>query len=64
MKNKILLSLMIIIYPALLVNGSAWYHELKTVSKKAEDKGFHQKEWLGVLQLKQHQSVNVHEFAK
>jgi biofilm protein TabA len=64
MKNKILLSLLFIICSALLVNVSAQSPGSKAVSKKVAEKWFHQKKWLGGLQLKPHKTVDIQEFAK
>lgn len=64
MKKEIQVSLLFIIFSALLVSVSAQSHESKTASKKMTEKWFHQGQWLGGLQLKPHKSVDVMEFAQ
>ena len=64
MKKKGIISVFMVIFLGLLINVNAQTNVSKRWSKKAAEKWFHQKEWLGGLQLKPHKTVNIQEFAK
>jgi len=64
MKKKVLLTAMLLVFSALLIHVSAQSNKVKPASKKANEKWFMQKQWLGGLELKPHQSIDVEEFAK
>ena len=60
MKKKVTLSILVLVFSALAIQVSAQSNE----SKKAAEKWYKKKEWLGDLQLKPSKSVDVEEFTK
>lgn len=64
MKKKVILSVLLVIFSAFLLNVFAQSKESKVWSKKTAEKWFNKREWAGGLQLKAYQSLNVQEFAK
>ena len=62
MKKKVILSVLLFTFSALVIHVKAQSNESKASSKKAAEKWFNTLEWLGGLQLKPHRSVDAVEF--
>lgn len=64
MKKKVILSVLLFTFSALVIHVEAQSNGSKASSKKAAEKWFNTLEWLGGLQLKPHKSVDAVEFVK